>query len=61
MVWWGIPIEVIAVAAFIYGIVTHRRRFWVVAGVYIAVSLITFVLLGLGHGGAGYTVTSPSP
>ncbi len=53
---WGIPILGVAVAAVVYGIVTHRRWLWAISGAYIAVSVLAFLLLGLGHGGAGFVV-----
>jgi len=63
MVWWGILSPVVAIAAVIYGITTHRRWVWAIAGAYVVVSLLLFLFLGGigGHGGAGYTLTPPSP
>ena len=60
---WGIPIQVVALAAVAYGIATHRRWVWAIAGAYVVVSLLLFLFLGGigGHGSAGYTLTPPSP
>jgi len=62
MAWWVIPMPVVAIAVVVYGITTHRRWVWAIAGAYVVVSLLLFLFLGgLGHGGAGYTLTPPSP
>jgi hypothetical protein len=62
MAFWGIPLPVAAVAI-IYGIATHRRWLWAIAGAYLAVSFLTFVLIGGfgGHGGGGFHIGPPSP
>ena len=46
MVWWGILSPVVAIAAVIYGITTHRRWVWAIAGAYVVVSLLLFLFLG---------------
>ena len=59
---WEIPVPVVAIAAVVYGITTHRRWVWAIAGACLMVSFLMFLLLGgVGHGGAGYTLTPPSP
>jgi len=54
---------VVAIVVVVYGITTHRRWVWAIAGAYVVVSLLLFLFLGGigGHGGAGYTLTPPSP
>lgn len=47
-----LPIAVL-VAAFVYGIATHRRWLWIPAGCMCAVLLIFLLLFGLGHGVGG--------
>ena len=63
MAWWGIPMPVVAIAAVVYGITTHRRWVWAIAGAYLVASFLLFLFLGGigGHGSAGYTLTPPSP
>ena len=62
MVWWGVPMPVVAIAAVVYGITTHSRWVWAVAGAYLVVSALAFLLMGgFGHGGAGYQLSKPSP
>ena len=63
MAWWGIPIQVVALAAVVYGITTHRRWVWAIAAAYLVVSFLAFFLLGGigGHGSSGYRLTPPSP
>ena len=43
MGWWVIPMPVVAIVVVVYGITTHRRWVWAIAGAYVVVSLLLFL------------------